>query len=47
MAGLGNKAKRALAVLKSFISSLQISYKEITLGLDIEPELGSADSGDL
>ncbi len=47
MAGLGNKAKRALAVLKSFVGSLKVSYGEITLGLDIEPELGSADSGDL
>lgn len=47
IAGLGNKAKRALAVLKSFVGALQISYGEITLGLDIEPELGSADSGDL
>lgn len=47
MAGLGNKAKRALSVLKSFVGALKISYGEITLGLDIEPELGSADSGDL
>jgi len=45
--GLGSKAKRALAVLKSFVGSLKVSYKEITLGLDIEPELGSADSGDI
>lgn len=47
MAGLGNKAKRALSVLKSFVKSLKVTYGEITLGLDIEPELGSADSGDL
>ncbi len=47
MAGFGNRARRALAVLKSFVSSLKVSYGEITLGLDIEPELGSADSGDL
>lgn len=47
MGGLSNKAKRALAVLKSFVSGLKISYGEITLGLDINPELGSADSGDL
>ena len=47
MAGFGNKAKRALAVLKSFVGSLKVGYGEITLGLDIEPELGSADSGDL
>jgi hypothetical protein len=47
IAGFGNKAKRALAVLKSFVGSLQVSYGEVTLGLDIEPELGTADSGDL
>lgn len=47
MAGIGDKAKKALAVLKSFVSAVKISYKEITLGLDIEAELGSADSGDL
>lgn len=47
IAGLSNKAKRALRVLKSFVSSLKLSYGEITLGLDIDPELGSADSGDL
>lgn len=47
MAGIGYKAKRALAVLKSFVGSLKITYGEFTLGLDIEPELGSADSGDL
>ncbi len=47
LAGLGNKAKRALAVLKSFVSSLKLSYGEITLGLDIDPEFGTADSGDL
>lgn len=47
MAGLGNKAKRALGVLKSFVGALKVSYGEITFGLDVEPELGSADSGDL
>ena len=47
MGGFGNKAKRAFAVLKSFVSAIKISYGEITLALDIEAELGSADSGDL
>ncbi|MCH9626798.1 MAG: hypothetical protein S4CHLAM2_04290 [Chlamydiales bacterium] len=47
MAGVGNKAKQALAVLKSFVGVLKISYGEISLSLDVEPELGSADSGDL
>jgi hypothetical protein len=47
MAGIGNKAKRALAVLRGFIGTLKIAYGDISIGLDIEPELGSADSGDI
>lgn len=47
MAGLGNKVQRALAVLRSFLSSLHITIGDVTIGLDIEPEKGSADSGDL
>jgi hypothetical protein len=47
MAGIGNKAKRALSVLRGFIGTLKIAYGDISIGLDIEPELGSADSGDI
>lgn len=47
MAGIGGKARYALAVLKSFVGALKISYGEISLQFDIEPELGLADSGDL
>lgn len=47
MAGIGNKARRALSVLRGFIGSLKIAYGDISIGLDIEPELGSADSGDI
>jgi len=47
MAGAGNKAKRGLAVLRSFIGALKISIGDVTFGLDIEPETGAADSGDL
>lgn len=47
MAGIGNKAKRALSVLRGFIGSLKVVYGDISIGLDIEPELGSADSGDI
>jgi hypothetical protein len=36
-----------LAVLRSFISTLKLSVGDISFGLDIEPERGSADSGDL
>ena len=46
-AGIGYKARRALSVLRGFIGSLKIAYGDISLGLDIEPELGSADSGDI
>ena len=47
IAGVSHRVKRALAVLRSFVGVLKISYGGISLGLDIEPELGSADSGDL
>jgi len=40
IAGAGNKAQRGLAVFKSFVG-------EIDIGLDIEPESGAAESGDL
>lgn len=46
-AGAGHKAKRALKVLKSFLGGIKISYGEVTVGIDIEPEAGTADSGDL
>lgn len=45
--GAGDKARRALAVLRSFISGIKVKVGELDLGLDIEPERGSADSGDL
>jgi hypothetical protein len=47
LAGAGNKAKRALAVLRSFIGGIKVSVGEVTFGLDIEPEHGAADSGDI
>lgn len=47
LAGFGNKVKRSLSVLRSFISSLRITFSEVSIGLDIDPEKGSADSGDL
>jgi hypothetical protein len=45
MAELSQKVKRGLMVLKSFISAAKLKYGE--LELSIEPEVGSADSGDL
>jgi hypothetical protein len=47
MAGTGDKVKRGLAVLRSFIGALKFTVGEISIGLDIDPERGSADSGDL
>lgn len=47
MKGLSNKVKRGLGVLKSFIGSIKVKVAEVEFGLDIEPERGTADSGDL
>lgn len=45
---VNEKVKRAFQVLKSFASSVKVKVGEqIEIGLDIEPERGSADSGDL
>lgn len=46
-AGAGDKVKRGLRVLRSFISGPKLTVGDVTLGLDIDPEQGSADSGDL
>lgn len=47
IAGAGHKVRRGLAVLRSFIGALKVGLGEVSLGLDIEPEKGAADSGDL
>ena len=47
VAGVGDKVKRGLAVLRSFIGALKIEVGDATFGLDIDPEKGAADSGDL
>lgn len=43
------KVKKAFKILKSFVSSVKVNVKiqEIDLGIGIEPERGTADSGDL
>lgn len=46
-AGFSHKAKRALAVLRSFVGAFKITFKDISIGIDIDPEKGSADSGDI
>jgi hypothetical protein len=47
LAGASDKVKRGLRVLRSFLGGLQVTYRDITVGLDVDPEQGSADSGDL
>jgi hypothetical protein len=47
MANISQKAKRGLRVLKSFFNALKIKYQDIEIGLDIDPEVGIADSGSL
>jgi len=44
---LSETVKRGLRTLKSFAKSLKVTYGEVEIGLDIDPEPGVADSGDL
>ncbi len=46
-ANAGYKAKRALAVLKGFVTAVKVKVGDFEFGLDIEPERGTADSGDI
>ena len=47
MGALSGKVRRGLGVLKSFITGIKVKVADIEFGLDIEPERGTADSGDL
>ncbi len=47
LAGVGDKVRRGLAVLKSFISTIKIKYGDVEFGLGIDAERGAADSGDI
>jgi hypothetical protein len=47
LAGTGDKVKRGLRVLRSFLGMLTVTYKDVTIGLDVDAEEGSSDSGDL
>jgi hypothetical protein len=47
MAGLSDKVKRGLAVLRSFVGAFSVTVGDVTFGLGVESEKGSADSGDL
>ena len=45
--GLNASVKRGLAVLRAFIGAIKVSVGDYSFGLDIEPEKGTADSGDM
>jgi hypothetical protein len=45
--GAGDKARKGLGVLRSFIGAIKLKLGDFDIGLDIEAEPGSADSGDL
>jgi hypothetical protein len=47
LAGAGDKVRRGLRVLRSFVGGLKISLGEVSIGLDIDPETGAADSGNV
>lgn len=47
LAGAGDRVKRSLAVLRSFVGAIKVTSNDFTFGLDIEPAKGTADSGDL
>lgn len=40
-------AHRAMRALAGFVSALKVRYEDMEFGLDVTPELGLADSGDL
>ena len=44
-ASVSDKVKRGLAVLRSFVGSLSLTIGDVTFGMGIEPERGTADSG--
>jgi hypothetical protein len=43
----GDKVRRGLGILKSFIGAIKVSVGELEFSLDIDAEKGTADSGDL
>jgi hypothetical protein len=47
MQNVSQKVKRGLRVLRSFIGAVKVKVGDAEFGMDIDPETGSADSGDL
>ncbi len=46
-AEITQSVKRGLRVFKSFLNSIKIKFHDIEMTLDVDPETGTADSGDL
>lgn len=46
-ANVSDKVKRGFRVLRSFVGGLKVKIGDIELGLNVDPEKGTADSGDL
>lgn len=44
---ISEKVKMALRALKSFIGTIRLSYEGFEIGLNVDPQVGTADSGDL
>jgi AAA ATPase domain len=47
MEGLNEAVKRGFRVLRSFVGRVSMQMGDVDLGLGIDPEVGTADSGDL
>jgi hypothetical protein len=47
MEGAKEQVRRTMAVLAGFVSSVRVTFDGVPFGIDIEPEKGTADSGDL
>jgi hypothetical protein len=47
MAQISQKAKRGLRVLRSFFNGVKLKYQDVEIGIDVDPEVGTADSGNL
>jgi len=47
MSNVSDKTRRGLRVLKGFVNGVKLTVGDLEIGLDIEAEAGTADSGDL
>ena len=47
LSNVSDKARRGLRVLKGFVNGVKLTVGDLEIGLDIEAEAGTADSGDL